>query len=477
MKTRLFYKLFLVSAALVLSSCNVASSSSISLTSNEESSSVTTSDESSEESSSVESSSSSISVSTSEDPNAYKWNISLSLYGEAFQERLGELINATRSKTSSRSASLSVGAKAAAYPNANSSTFIPFYHEATSANATTQSACNREHTWPDSRGGGDIENDPVVLRPTLTKDNSSRGNNFYGIASAKEWDPASCGYEGARGESARVILYAVTCYRKTKNLNLSNNPNDSTSARTMGTLKTLLEWNRTYAPTEFEKTVNERYDAMGFARNAFVDNPEFADYIYDANGYRTSPYGNGGGGGDVTVTRTYYAKQTDLTTIGGNSYLIGSSDPQSGLYSTMQSEISAEERPWYLSALVGTYQNSRYYSSSKPDSFLFTKLDNGNYTISSGNNYLYGYTCTKDKAYYSIGLGKSESEVKSTQSSATFNSISNEWTLIDKGNGDCQLKSGNVYLEYFKGTWCGYNYEPKVSLSLFTPTAQTETVS
>lgn len=214
-----------------------------------------------------------------------RWSgLDFSTYGETFRNTLAGKISGS---TTSYSNCLNVGAKAAAYPNANSSTFIPFYHEAKDSEKTTTSGCNREHTWPDSRGGGSIETDPIVIRPTITKDNSNRGNNFYGNTVSNEWDPASCGYEGARGESARIILYAATRYYS-KGLVLSNNPSDSTSAKSMGTLKTLLEWNLKYRPTEFEKTVNDRYEKMGYARNPFVDHPEYANFIWDEDGLRKS---------------------------------------------------------------------------------------------------------------------------------------------------------------------------------------------
>ena len=180
----------------------------------------------------------------------------------------------------------------AAYPNENSSTFIPFYHAPKDSDKTTQTLCNREHTWPKSRGGSLIETDPLVIRPTLTSDNSARGNNFYGNEKGNEWDPASCGYEVARGESARIILYAAARY-SAKGLSLSSNPGDSTGLKTMGTLKTLLKWNLQYLPTEFEKTVNDRYAAAGYARNPFIDHPEYANFIWDDNGMRTTPYQTG----------------------------------------------------------------------------------------------------------------------------------------------------------------------------------------
>ena len=452
--------------------------SSSSESSKEESSSKESSVESSSEQSYEDSSESSYSSSSSEDEDAYKWNINLNLYGEVFQEKLGELMNATRTKTSSYDKCLSVGAKAAAYPNANSSTFIPFYRAPNDSQKATQSECNREHTWPNSRGGGSIENDPIVIRPTLTKDNSNRGNNFYGDTASNEWDPANCGYEAARGESARVILYAVTCYRKAKGLSLSNSPSDSTSAKTMGTLKTLLEWNRKYAPSEFEKTVNDRYDSMGYARNAFVDHPEFADYIYTANGYRTTPYGDGGGEDSSIepVERTYYSKHLDMDTIDGNSFIIGSQDSTGVNYSSMTSTPVGENLPWYLTGLNGTYNDGKFYISATPESFKFEKQSSGKYTISSKGYDLYGYVCTKNsKTFYSIGMGRNESEVKASQSGATFSAISNEWGFTDKGNGEFLLQAtSGVYLEYYKGSWCGYQNAPKINLSLFNPTPQTE---
>ena len=237
------------------------------------------------------------------DFNDAKWpGLSWDLFGESFRAALASC-SAINGNTTSYSSCLSVGAQAAAYPNANSNTFIPFYHDHTMDDLATTGQCNREHTWPDSRGGNLIETDPLVIRPTLNVDNSSRGNNFYGNEKSNEWDPGhySCkidgttvwrDYPGARGESARIILYAATRY-KNKGLTLSNNPNDNKTLKTMGTLKTLLKWNREYAPSDFEKTVNNRYENMGYARNPFVDHPEYADFIWDDNGFRTSAYDGG----------------------------------------------------------------------------------------------------------------------------------------------------------------------------------------
>ncbi len=246
----------------------------------------------------AESTSSSSAASSYEPPVVpARWSgVNFNQYGVAFRNTLGKLITGN---TTSYNNCLSIGARVSVLPlsadipdsTKSSLKFVPFYKSPSDSSvhvtlSSLSSYCNREHTWPDSRGGNMIENDPIVIRPTLTKDNSARDNNNYGTASG-EWDPASCGYEAARGESARVILYAATRYGESKGLKLYNT---KVIDHGMGTLKTLLEWNRQYAPTAFEKKVNERYEELGYARNPFVDFPDFANYIWDDNGLRTTAY-------------------------------------------------------------------------------------------------------------------------------------------------------------------------------------------
>ena len=184
------------------------------------------------QSSSASSSSSSISYSVPPVEEDSRWNINLSLRGAEFRNALQTIMAGKKTVTTTYSNCLSVGAKAAAYPNADSSTFVPFYHDATVT--TTTSSCNREHTWPNSRGTGETGPgaDPFIIRPTLKSENSDRQNYFYGTGgkSNKEWDPASCGFEASRGESARVILYCATMYYK-NGFSLSNNPSSTPHQR------------------------------------------------------------------------------------------------------------------------------------------------------------------------------------------------------------------------------------------------------
>ena len=71
------------------------------------------------------------------------------------------------------------------------------------------STWNREHTWPNSKGlGGNDENDIMMLRPTSSSENSSRGNKAYG-KSAGYYNPnsESGGKYDVRGDVARIFLY------------------------------------------------------------------------------------------------------------------------------------------------------------------------------------------------------------------------------------------------------------------------------
>lgn len=236
---------------------------------------------------------------TKPENNDYWSTLDLDKRGNAFRAELKSLISSYRTTTCSYSACLSIGAAAAAYPS-GAKTFVPFYHAPTGTSEGITSSngiqvvsggCNREHTWPRSRGAGNSGPgaDPFIIRPTISTENSSRGNDFYGNSASNEWDPASCGYEYARGEAARVTLYAATAYYGTSGLSgaameLSNNPSDDASKHTMGTLKTILEWNATYPVTAMERQINDYLCSHGYGRNPFVDEPSYANLIWNAKG-------------------------------------------------------------------------------------------------------------------------------------------------------------------------------------------------
>ena len=454
--------------ALVLSGCisNPQVSSITSSTSGEENtstiaSSVTSSSEdslsfisSNDSSSSAIDSSSSNSYSVppvDEDPN---WNINLSLRGAEFRNALQTIMAGKKTETTDYSSCLSIGARAAAYPNASSSKFVPFYHDASLT--TTIDQCNREHTWPNSRGSGKSGPgaDPFIIRPTLESENSSRGNKFYGTGSS-EWDPASCGFEAARGESARVILYAATMYYK-NGLSLSNNPGDSTDLKTMGTLSTLLAWNTTYAPTPIEIQINNYLSNNGYGRNPFVDHPEYASYIWNNNGLL---------GGEMPPDPTEFDNglnvENSLANLDGKEYVIASSDSNTSFqFYAMDNEAKSEKLPWYIKPLSVSLNDDKTKLIPNGDVTLryykFVKQSDGNYYIRSKetNDYLFGYI---DGSHYSIGLGATPT-----------NDGSLLWNITASSGGGFVFKNAaNVYLEYYNGSFCGFSRAPSVPIYLF----------
>ena len=158
-------------------------------------------------------------------------------------------------------------------PN-NSRNLIAFY-SGTSAtfSGNFSGNINREHVWPNSRGGGNVEGDIHMPRPTLRAENGSRGNSFYvegKNSSTAGWDPAmeTFGLEKYRGISARIIFY---CAIADTSLTLIDKTTDSSSNKTMGKLSDLLKWNLEYEIDSTETQRNDAAQSIQGNRNPFID--------------------------------------------------------------------------------------------------------------------------------------------------------------------------------------------------------------
>jgi endonuclease I len=172
---------------------------------------------------------------------------------------------------------------------------------------------NREHIWPQSRGvdSGAANSDLFNLRACNPTVNSTRSNNQF------DWSvPGSTGYINLgnnapwpaapnlttrnsskvtfepqnpdKGFVARALLYMAVRYNgsdaNVPDLVLVENAgNDSSTGPQMGRLSTLLEWNRRFPPSEWERRRNHLIHAhYQTNRNPFIDLPEFADALYAA---------------------------------------------------------------------------------------------------------------------------------------------------------------------------------------------------
>ncbi len=149
---------------------------------------------------------------------------------------------------------------------------------------------NREHVWPKSKGGGKVDDDAYMPRPTSTKINSSRGNSAYAASGA--YDPGQEGIKNYRGISARIIFY---CAIADTSLSIVDSTNIGTTQ--MGKLSDLLKWNLEYLPSSSadaalelrvehnrNEVIQSKYQGN---RNPFVDHPEYACKIWGSTNSTT----------------------------------------------------------------------------------------------------------------------------------------------------------------------------------------------
>ncbi|HUI07851.1 MAG TPA: endonuclease [Verrucomicrobiae bacterium] len=161
--------------------------------------------------------------------------------------------------------------------------------------ASTWPSWNREHIWPESFGtsSGTQHSDLFNLRACDQGVNSSRGNKYYDVST-----PPISHYSGApesssdgdswepwgpdKGYVARASFYMTTRYNGTggdANLQLADSPNSG--AFIFAKLSTLLDWNRRFPPSNYERTRNGViYQTYQHNRNPFIDNPDFADMVF-----------------------------------------------------------------------------------------------------------------------------------------------------------------------------------------------------
>ena len=149
---------------------------------------------------------------------------------------------------------------------------------------------NREHTWPNSKGdaSGNGENDIMMLRPTSTSENSSRGNKAYGESSGYYHpNSESNGKYDLRGDVARIMLFVYCRWGNTGMM--------WGSSGVMESLPVLLKWVEEDPVDTWELGRNDSTQSITGTRNVFVDYPELIFTLFGAvvpADYQT-PSGNG----------------------------------------------------------------------------------------------------------------------------------------------------------------------------------------
>ena len=275
---------------------------------------------------------------------------------------------------------------------------------------------NREHVWPASRTVGGRNNDPLeddihMTRPTLTSENSSRGNSFFTVSGSGGWDPATFNNESYRGDSARIIFYCIVADSR---LTLVDKATDSTSNHTMGKLSDLLRWNLQYSVANREMTRNEQAEKLQGNRNPFIDHPEYACKIWGNTNATTKSIC--GMSKTVTLDKTTYtahvgdyftikATSSDSTAITwsatGSAVSIGEDQTASGTPANVKavavgsSTITATSASGATATCTVTVKEVATYIS------LTTTGQKTNYLV--GEEFSYDGVC---KANYSDGTSK-----------------------------------------------------------------------
>ena len=348
---------------------------------------------------------------------------------------------------------------------------------------TSATSWNREHVWPNSHGGGSkgdagspyVDQDIHMPRPTISSENSSRGNSFFveGMNhSSNGWDPYTAGYSAeSRGEAARITFYCTLVNSK-----LILAPNNTTpsgtdsvtgqsygSGHTMGNLETLLKWNINYAVTQREKNRNEGAEYLQGNRNAFVDHPEYACKIWgNVNSTTKSLCANASWdtGPSVNISRSTASIVVDDTT------MISATSSDSSTISWTSSDTT-----------VVTVSSA---TSSSGTNITLTGVGPGTATVTARatiNSTTYSATCTVtvsssgsggDDPVSTDGVTINVSDIPSAYATTSFTASGYSFGCSNIGNsyssGNMQWKSGQGYM---------YNTTPITGISSITIAAPT----
>lgn len=146
---------------------------------------------------------------------------------------------------------------------------------------------NREHVWPQSRQPGSAGNDvagnlgdPHALRPADPGVNSNRGSLPFGnFGTTGLFANLGTFYfpgDADKGDIARNLFYSATRWQSLGLTLVNGVP----SGNQMGDLQSLLRWNYTDPPDNFERRRNHVIFAVTFNRNAYIDRPQFVWSVF-----------------------------------------------------------------------------------------------------------------------------------------------------------------------------------------------------
>lgn len=231
-------------------------------------------------------------------PGTYYDGISDSLTGDSLVRALNTLNNSKRTKMTTY-AGMRTAAKVFDADPDGSGKIISFYtNDLIGPNWDSGNTWNREHVWPNARGGNRVEGDAHMTRPASTSINSERGSKGY---SMQAYDPGQY-VAYYRGVASRIIFYAAIADTNLKLIDEPLNYDGKTPADSMGCLSEMLKWNLEYQPsdtsftgdndlarrTELNRNEQIQNASIGQGnRNPFIDHPEYACRIWGNTNSKT----------------------------------------------------------------------------------------------------------------------------------------------------------------------------------------------
>ncbi len=269
----------------------------------------------------------------------YYSSITDDLTGEQLRKALNTLNNSKRKSTVGYAGMRTFSAISDADPN-GSGKILSFYDNAlVGPSWDSGKTWNREHVWPNARGGSVVEGDAHMTRPNSTAVNSGRGSKGY---SPDSYDPGQY-VAYYRGSASRIIFYSMIA---NTSLNLSDDPFDhdyknTDPSNTMGSISAMLEWNLQYLPSDTSFTgandiarraeLNRNDAIQNHAngqgnRNPFIDHPEYACRIWGDFNDKTRQICSGQSG-TVSVTGVSIAQDSYDVNLNGSTQLSATVEP------------------------------------------------------------------------------------------------------------------------------------------------------
>ena len=277
-------------------------------------------------------------VDAAESIESYYSSITDDMEGDTLLNALNSLNNSKRKSTVGYNGMKTFAKYCDADPD-GSGKIIGFYDNAKiGPNWDSAKTWNREHVWPNARGGGSVEGDAHMPRPASVSTNSDRGSKGF---STDSYDPGKT-VAYYRGVASRIIFY---CAIANKNLKIIEDPlnyDGSSPANSMGRLSDMLLWNLQYLPSDTSFTgeddlarrtelnrnevIQTHKDGQG-NRNPFIDHPEYACRIWGNTNDKTRAACSGATpvGGDTLTSITIVSQPTK------KNYKVGESLDTTGL--------------------------------------------------------------------------------------------------------------------------------------------------